>query len=193
MTEHPYSFVHTSMSVSTATADPPPPTIAGHAFAVGTRAPTMLSLDIALGGEPLDALARALAKLEGVRVAGGPDGADGTRSYLVHGLGFKMVLSSPRGTDDGARALVTRVPQVSLGILSILDVVFDRLMSAPAPIHAEDAAARPDGADGEDERSAARRTSSLLRRSTLQPGKPLARKTALTRKTPLARGRFERP
>jgi len=155
-----------------------PSTIAGHSFSVWDRGGGLLNLRITLGGAPLVALARALAKLEGVRVTGGPEGSGAERCFLIHCLGFKLVLSAePRENGeaaDFAQALVSRAPQATLTVMSDLGDILERLMSAPAPL--------PEPAP----------VAKALRRSTLQQGKPLARKTGLTRKTPLARGRFRR-
>jgi hypothetical protein len=150
------------------------PIIAGHSFALQDRGKDVLSLRIALGGVSLVALAGSLARLSGVRVTGGPEGASRQRGYLVHCLGFRMVLSAPAdGTADVALALVSRAPHVGLAMMSDLASVLERLMtetpqlSGPAPIEPP-------------------------RRSALQQGKPLARKTELKRKTPLARSPFKR-
>ena len=91
-----------------------------------------MNLRIGLGGQPLVALARALVKLDGVRVTGGPEGMGGGRCYIVSCLGFKMVLSPPiEDGGDVARALVSREPQPPLAVLSELGSVLDRLMSPP--------------------------------------------------------------
>jgi len=140
-----------------------------------------MNLRIDLRGQSLAGLARALVKLDGVRVTGGPEGTDGGRCYLVSCQGFKMVLSAAIGGDDVARALVSREPQLPLAVLSELGSVLDRLMSSPV--------SRADPAD-EKARSSPSSLSpvSSLRRSALRPGKPLVRRTELKRKTPLARG-----
>jgi hypothetical protein len=162
-------------------ADIASPTIAGRPFVVGDRAGGVLNLRIALGGEPLVALARALAKLDGVRVTGGPEGAGRDRCFLVHCLGFKMVLSVAEG-DDVALALVSRAPQAALAVMSDLGSLLERVMSEPPSPPPVERFAPP----------RATRTSSSLRGSSLAQGKPLARKTGLTRKTPLSRGPFRR-
>jgi hypothetical protein len=165
------------MSVS---ADIAPLTIAGRPFVVRDRAGGVLNLHVALGGEPLVALARALGKLDGVRVTGGPESAGRERCFLVHCLGFKMVLSVPQGdSEDVALALVSRAPQAALAVMSDLGSLLERVMSAPPPVERF----APPGAT---------RTSSSLRGSKLQQGKPLGRTTELRRKTPLARGPFKR-
>ena len=169
------------------------PTIAGHSFELQDRAGAMLNLRIALRGVSLVAFARALAKLDGVRVTGGPGGAGPERCYLVHCLGFKMVLSVPDGeATDFALALVSRTPQAALAVMSDLGSILERLMSEPPrlpePVPAERHGFRLSGKH----RPALKRTSTPLRRSTIQKGKPLARKTGLMRKTPLARGRFRK-
>jgi hypothetical protein len=160
-----------------AAPDTAPRTIAGHAFAVQERAADTLNLRIALGGAPLIALARALARLDGVRVTSGPERADGQPYYLVHCQGFKVVLSAPGGeSTDFAFALVSRTPQAALAVMSDLGSVLERLMSEVP----------------REEPPAITTTSSPLRRSSFQQGKPLARKTQLRRKTPLSRGPFRK-
>jgi hypothetical protein len=166
----------------------PPPTIAGHTFVLTNRATDILNLRIALGGAPIAELARALAKLEGVRVTDRLEGAGHARCYLVHCLGFQMILAAPGGeAEDCAVALVSRTPQAALAVVSDLGNMLDRLMSEPpAPAAAPEPAGRRDSSlDG-------MRTSSGLRRSVLQGGQPLARRTELRRKTPMARGPFKR-
>jgi hypothetical protein len=168
------------MSVAPETA---PLTIAGHSIAVQDRAGGLLNLRIALHGESFVALARALAKLAGVRVTSGPEAAGRERCCVVHCPGFKMVVSSPPEEDaDFALALVSRTPQAALVVMSDLGAVLERLMIEPPPI--AEVVAR-----GKAGWRASTKTSSSLSRSSLQQGKPLARKTALTRKTPLRRGR----
>ena len=162
-------------------ADISSPTIAGRSFVVRDRAGGVLNLHVALGGEPLVALARALARLDGVRVTSGPEGAGRERCFLVHCRGFKMVRSVADGADvDVALALVSRAPQAALAVMSDLGSLLERVMSEPpAPV----------------ERLApprATRTSSSLRGSAFAQGKPLGRTTALRRKTPLTRGPFRR-
>jgi hypothetical protein len=170
--------------------------IAGHALTPQHRSGGMLTLHIDLRGDSLVALARRLAKLEGVRVTGGPEGADRQRSYLVHCQGFKMVLSGPADQSAGAAsdfaaaavsdfalALVSRTPPATLAVTSDLASILDQLMTEPPPL--------PEPAPVERQSSQPAQGSSL-RRSSLKPGKPLSRKTQLTRKTPLARGRFKR-
>jgi hypothetical protein len=149
-------------------------TIAGHSVALVDRAGGMLSLRISLGEGSLDELARALAKLDGVRVTSGPEGFGGDRCCVAHCPGFKMVVSSPGREEGFALALVSRAPQAALSVMSDLGAALERLMSLPPPVPEPAPATTP----------------SSLRRSPLARGKPLARKTALRRKTPLARGRF---
>ncbi|HEY4186648.1 MAG TPA: hypothetical protein VGP07_16340 [Polyangia bacterium] len=161
----------------------PPTTIAGHPFLPGEKAGGLLNLRIALRGGPLLALARALGKLEGVRVTSGPEGMGRERGYLVHCLGFKMVLSSsPDGADDFAQALVSRAPQAALAVTSDLGSLLELLMSEPPPPEKKASDQRTRTGAG-----------SSLRRTALRPGKPLTRKTPLRRKTPMARGRFGNP
>src|SRR5262245_182454 len=110
-----------SVAASGASTSTGPVTIAGRRVAVRDRAGGILSLGIALNGEPLIELARALARLDGVRVTGGPEGAGRERCYVAHCPGFKMVVSAPE-TDGGdfALALVSRMPQAALVVLSDL-------------------------------------------------------------------------
>jgi hypothetical protein len=152
-------------------------TIAGHELVSHAHAGGLLNLRIALHGEPLSALARAMAKLPGVRVTTGPETESRERCHLVHCLGFKMVLSPPAAeAPDHAVALVSRAPQAALAILSDLGAMLEHLM--------REAPTRPDP------KAAIEPATPSLRRSGLQRGAPLARKTELKRKTPLARGRF---
>jgi len=152
--------------------------IAGRPFVVRDRAGGVLNLQIALGGEPLVALARALAKLDGVRVAGGPESTGRERCFLVHCLGFKIVLSVAEG-DDVALALVSRAPQAALAVMSDLGSLLERVMSEPPPPAEPHVPPRSSGR-------------ASLRGSKLVQGKPLRRTTALRRKTPLSRGPFRR-
>ena len=161
-------------------ADISSPTIAGRSFVVRDRAGGALNLHVALGGEPLVALARALARLDGVRVTSGPEGAGRERCFLVHCLGFKMVLSVAEG-DDVALALVSRAPQAALAVMSDLGSLLERVMREPPPPPVERVAP-----------PSAPRTSSSRRGSKLAQGKPLGRTTELRRKTPLSRGPFRR-
>jgi hypothetical protein len=185
----------TPMSIALATA---PLTIAGHAVTLQDRAGGMITLRLALPvpGAPLVAMARALAQLDGVHVASGPESPGRERGYVVRCPGFKMVLIAPAAeTPDHALALVSRSPQAALAVMSDLGDLLERLMTAPPPPPAERAPATPRAprpALGSS-RGPEGAGSSSLRRSGLAPGKPLARKTQLQRKTPLARGRFKRP
>jgi hypothetical protein len=156
-------------------------TIAGHTVAALDRAGGLLSLRVGLQGGSLADLARALGKLDGVRVTtGGPEAAGRERCYVAHCPGFKLVVSSPAGeAGDFALALVSRTPQAALSVMSDLGATLERLMSMPSPPPLADVVSRK--APG----------SALVRKTALlSPGKPLARKTALRRRTPLARGRF---
>ena len=171
----------------------------------------MLSLRIALGGGDLVALARQLARLDGVRVTGGP-GGERERCFLVSCSGFKMVLSCPADEPaDCAAALVSRTPSAALTVVSDLGSLLDRLMSEPPPSERGPTAHRaarggdpqgdPEGdpeGDCDDPSSSSSggpsaRPSTPLRRSELRQSKPLTRKTQLTRKTPLARSPFRKP
>jgi hypothetical protein len=173
--------------------DSAPLTIAGHTFTLQDRTGDLLNLRVALGGASLVPLARALARLDGVRITGGPEGAGSRRGYIVHCLGFKMVLSAPLGeTADFALALVSRTPQAALAVMSDLGTVLERLMSEPSQLFTPTRAERYGTGRAAGDPPASMRASSALRRSALQPGKPLRRKTELRRKTPLGRGRFRR-
>ena len=95
-------------------------TIAGHTVASLDRAGGMLSLRIGLHGGALADLARALGKLDGVRVTSGPQAADSERCYVAHCPGFKLVVSSPANeAGEFALALVSRAPQAALSVMSI--------------------------------------------------------------------------
>jgi hypothetical protein len=191
-----------------------PLTIAGHPFAVeaggaksgmsgmsgkGGITGGMLSLRISLGNAPLLDLARALAKLEGVRVTSGPAIVSRGDCYLIHCPGFKMVLSTPVPADDFAQALLSRTIEPTLSITCELAVLFARLMS-PAPPAELGSAKKPKRIGTPEHQPASRAETqsgpsgwartSVLRRAALQPGKTLIRKTPLARRTPLARGRF---
>ncbi len=167
--------------------------IAGYTVASLDRAGGMLSLRIGLHGGALADLARALGRLDGVRVTSGP-GADGReRCYVAQCPGFKLVVSSPANeAGEFALALVSRAPQAALSVMSDLGAALERLMSVPWPPRLPDLVSKTTSRE-----PLARKTVSLspgkpLTRKTtsLSPGKPLARKTALQRRTPLARGRF---
>jgi hypothetical protein len=165
-------------------------TLAGHTFAwagmTGGPAGGILSLRIGLRGETLVGLARALARLEGVRVTSGPPIASRGDCFLVHCPGFKLVLSAPAPGDDFAPALVSRAVAPALAVTCELSQLLAGLMNAPTPIAAP--ASKPAPNRSSEAEPASPRTSTL-RRSGLQPGKRLARKTPLQRKTPLGRGR----
>ncbi len=154
----------------------------GHAFTVCDRAGGLLNLRIALGGAPLVVLVRALAKLDGVRVTGGPTSTGPERRFVVSCPGFTMVLSVPEDGADFVTALVSRTPQATLAIMSELGSHLERLMSEPPRL--------PEPAPVESHSVA--RGALPLRRSTLKQGKPLARTAGLKRKTPLARSPFKR-
>ena len=156
--------------------------LAGHAITISERAGGLLNLRVALGGAPLVALVRTLAKLDGVRATGGPTTTGPERVFVVHCPGFKMVLSVPEDGADFANALVSRTPQATLAVMSQLGSDLERLMSEP-PRPPEPAPVESRGVT---------RPSLPLRRSTLKQGKPLARTTGLKRKTPLARSPFKR-
>ena len=163
-------------------------TIAGHTFAsAGGPAGGILNLRVSLRGNALVDLSRVLARLEGVRVTSGPAIASRGDCYLVHCPGFKMVLSAPAPGGDFAPALLSRTLEANTPTVAVtcdLSAVFGSLMSAPPPRMEESPAA-----------AAADRSpkSSTLRRAPLQPGKTLARKAPLARKTPLRRGTWSKP
>jgi hypothetical protein len=181
----------TVASLSSSLAATRPLTIAGHAVTLDGMAGGIMNLRIGLRGEPLIALARALVKVDGVRVTGGPEGTGRGRCYVVSCLGFKMVLSSPvEGGDDVAVAVVSREPQPPLALLSELGSVLDRLMTTPSPAVRGRVTAREER-DGETD-AQVQKSSLSLRQSSLRPGKALARRTELKRKTPLRRGPFRR-
>jgi hypothetical protein len=160
--------------------DTSPLTIAGHELVSHEHAGGLLNLRLALRGEPLVALARSLAKLPGVRVTTGPETDGRERCHVVHCQGFKMILSAPAAeAPDHAVALVSRSPQTALALLSDLGATLEHLMSAPPLAEAKPPTERP-------------APRPPLRRSGLQQGAPLARRTELKRKTPLARGRFNK-
>jgi hypothetical protein len=140
----------------------------------------LLSLSVALNGGALVEWARALARVDGVRVTSGPGGLGRDRCYLVTCPGFKLVLSTPDGQPtDTALALVSRAPQAALTVISELGALLERLMTVPPPSE-----------------TAAAKTTFSQRRASLLPGKPLAQRTPLARtaplqrRTPLARGRW---
>lgn len=144
--------------------------IAGYTVASLDRAGGMLSLRIGLHGGALADLARALGRLDGVRVTSGPGADGGERCYVVQCPGFKLVVSSPANeAGEFALALVSRAPQAALSVMSDLGAALERLMSVPWPPRLPDLVSKT---------------------ASLSPGRPLARKTALQRRTPLARGRF---
>ena len=172
-------------------------TIAGHTFAwagitgmTGGGASGILNLRVGLRGSTLPELARALARLEGVRVTSGPAIASRGDCYLIHCPGFKLVLSAPAPGDDFAPALLSRTLAPALAVTCALSNAFADLMTTPRP-RAEASAPARDPVDPSVD-SAWPKTSTL-RRASLQPGKMLARKTPLTRQTPIGRGRWSKP
>jgi hypothetical protein len=170
--------------------------IAGYAFSVdGQPTGGMLNLRVALKDAPLVDLARALGKLEGVRVTVGPAIVSRGDCYVVHCPGFKLVLSATAPGSDFAQALLSRAIEPVLTISCELTQLFGRLMKAPPPRSAGSAERQPATADRAPRTASTGLStgSSTLRRTALQPGKTLARKTPLTRKTPLGRGRKPRP
>jgi len=160
--------------------------ISGHSFAwagmTGGPGGGILSLRIGLRGGTLVGLARALGRLDGVRVTSGPPIASRGDCFLVHCPGFKLVLSAPAPGDDFAPALVSRTVAPVLAVPCELSDALAGLMNAPSPAAAP-APRRPPEVPPSSPKS------STLRRTGLQPGKTLSRKTPLARKTPLGRGR----
>ena len=159
--------------------------IAGHSLAwagmTGGPGGGILNLRISLRGGTLVALARALGRLDGVRVTSGPPIASRGDCFLVHCPGFKLVVSAPAPGDDFAPALVSRTVAPALAVPCELSQALAGLMSAPPPaLPASRLAPEP---------SPPSPKTSTLRRTGLQPGKTLLRKTPLARKTPLGRGR----
>jgi hypothetical protein len=162
-------------------------TIAGYTFAwagkVGGTPGGILNVRVALRGTGLADLARALGRVEGVRVTSGPAMTAGGECYLVHCTGFKMVVSSPAPGTDTAQGLVSRTIEATGALTSELSVALDRLTkaipgtAARAPLTPEPVVAGRAGS-----------SSSTLRRTPLRPGKTLARKAPLARRTPLRRG-----
>jgi hypothetical protein len=125
-------------------------------------------------------LARALGRLDGVRVTSGPEAPDRERCYVAQCPGFKLVVSSPANeAGEFALALVSRAPQAALSVMSDLGATLERLMSVPWPPRLPDLVSTTPS-----------REPRARKAMSLSPGKPLARRTALQRKTPLARGRF---
>jgi hypothetical protein len=155
-------------------------TIAGYTVASLDRAGGMLSLRIGLHGGTLADLARALGRLDGVRVTSGPEADGRERCYIAHCPGFKLVVSSPANeAGEVALALVSRAPQAALSVLSDVGDTLERLMSVPWPPRLPDLVSK-----------ATSRAPLGHKTATLSRGQPLVRRTALQRKTPLARGRF---
>jgi hypothetical protein len=173
-------------------------TIAGHTFAsAGGAAGGILNLRVSLRGGTLAELARVLARLEGVRVTSGPAIASRGDCYLVHAPGFKMVLSAPAPGGDYAPALLSRTidsnpPKLQkLEVTCDLSAVFASLMTAPpGPPRIEERPTATSAVPTAPDRSP---RTSTLRRAALQPGKTLARKAPLVRKTPLRRGSWSKP
>jgi hypothetical protein len=166
--------------MAAATDASPVMTIAGYTVASLDRAGGMLSLRIGLHGGALADLARALGRLDGVRVTSGPEADGRERCYIAQCPGFKLVVSSPANeAGELALALVSRAPQAALSVMSDLGATLERLMSVPWPPRLPDLVSKTTS-----------RPPLTRRTASLSPGKPLARKTALQRKTPLARGRF---
>jgi hypothetical protein len=160
--------------------------IAGHSFAwagmTGGPGGGILNLRINLRGETLVGLARALGRLDGVRVTSGPPIASRGDCFLVHCPGFKLVLSAPAPGEDFAPALVSRTVAPSLAVPCELSEALAALMNAPPPPAPQAPKRAPEAGPPSPQ-------TSTLRRTGLQPGKTLARKTPLQRKTPLGRGR----
>ncbi len=170
--------------MTTDSPDAVAPTIAGHSFTRRELAGGMLRLRIALGGGDLVGLARRLAKLEGVRVTGGP-GGDRERSFLVSCSGFKMVLSCPADEPaDSAAALVSRAPAAALTVVSDLGSLLDRLMSEPPRLIGRASAGRRKVSDGDGDPSS---SSSVFSPSSFSQTKAPAalHRSGLQQRTPL--------
>jgi hypothetical protein len=154
-------------------------TIGGFTFAwagmTGGTPGGLLNVRVALRGATLAQMSRALARLEGVRVTSGP-GMAGGACTIVHCAGFKMVLSAPTPGTDTAMGLVSRTVAPAVAIESPLATALDGLMRA-GPRRVAPPAPHP-----------ADPPTSTLRPAPLRPGKTLARKAPLTRRTPLRRG-----
>lgn len=161
-------------------------TVAGHLFSWAgmTAGPGggIVSLRVGLRGSSLVALARALARLEGVRVTSGPPIAARGDCFLVHCPGFKLVLSMPDPNGDFGHALLSRANAPVLAVTCELSAALAGLM-APRPRPRQTPSPELAGPERAGPRT------STLRRSPLQPGKTLVRKASLARKTPLGRGR----
>jgi hypothetical protein len=153
----------------------------------GGTAGGILSLRVGLRGSTLVELARALGRLEGVRVTSGPAIASRGDCFLVHCPGFKMVLSAPAPGEDFAPALLSPTLAPVLAVPCELSALFEALMNTPSPRVAQ----TPPRTPGEAPSSSP--PTSTLRRTGLQPGKTLARKKPLLRKAPLSRGRWSKP
>jgi hypothetical protein len=160
-------------------------TIAGHPFAwagmTGGPGGGILSLRIGLRGGTLVGLARALGRLAGVRVTSGPAIASRGDCFLIHCPGFKLVLSAPAPGEDLAPALVSRAVAPTLAVPCELSEALSGLMNVPSLPAPRTSKRGP-------ETSPLSPQTSTLRRTGLQPGKTLARRTPLQRKTPLGRG-----
>ena len=168
-------------------------TIAGHTVAALDRAGSLLSLRIALHGGAFADLARALGKLDGVRVTSGPEVAGYERCYVAQCPGFKLVVSSPANeAGEFALVLVSRTPQAALSVMSDLGATLECLMSVPWPPRLPDLVSKTTSREPLVRKATSLSSGKPLARKTssLSPGKPLARKTSLQRRTPLARGRF---
>lgn len=170
-------------------------TVAGYTFAwaglTGGTSGGLLSLRVTLRRAPLADLARALGRLPGVRVTSGPAmSAGGGDCYVVHCPGFKMVLSLPAPGTDNAAGLVSRTAPAAVALTSELAIALDGLMrTAPRPAAKTSVSPPPSsaGAEAAAESPAPRPPTSTLRRAPLRPGKTLARKAPLARRTPLRR------
>jgi hypothetical protein len=169
---------------ATASMSSTPLMIAGHRIVAVEQAGEVLSLRIALQGQPLPALGQRLAQLDGVSVTSGPQGLGRERCLLVHCPGFKVVLSTEPGHNDMALALVSRAPQAALAVISELAGLLERLLTAPPAV--VEVAVTPSKKKPSDEQT--KNGSFLKRGSSLKQGKPLARGKPLQRRTPLARG-----
>ncbi len=167
-------------------------TIAGYGLAwsgmTGGASGGLLNLRVGLRTSTLVDLARALARVPGVRVTSGPAISARGDCYLVHCPGFKMVLSAPALGDDAAQALVSRTAPPALAVPCPLSDALADLMSVRPSRPAAEAQETSAPAARAASSTTPTTSTSTLRRAAPQPGKTLARKKPLLRKTPLGRG-----
>jgi hypothetical protein len=191
--------------------------IAGRPFSIRERSGGLLNLRVALLGSSASQFARDLAALDGVRVVRGPESIGRGTCFLVHWPGFKVVLS-PGESEAAMSALVSRVPmKVGSEMTSELTATLTILMRDQPPRPRDTSTSRKGFTFGRQQTSSRIAAAPqiqhqsfsaasflgkrkplqageapLLRQAALRPGRPLARKIPLTRRTPLARGRSSR-